>query len=94
MQSLFRTVASLRGITAIFVTHDVKESLLIGDTFALLREGQLHAFPDRTAFCADPISGVTREAEFWRAVSGDVATKPSSAAAYAPNGGASCCKPH
>ncbi|MDE2150428.1 MAG: ABC transporter ATP-binding protein [Gammaproteobacteria bacterium] len=72
MQALFRNVAAARGITAIFVTHDVKESLLVGDAFALLREGRLQIYADRQAFCADPASGVGREAGFWREMTNEV----------------------
>ena len=63
MQSLFRTMVHVRGITSIFVTHDVKEALLIGDVFGPLRGGRLHVYPDRKGFRADLASDVGREAE-------------------------------
>jgi putrescine transport system ATP-binding protein len=65
MQALFKSVAHARGITSIFVTHDIKESLLMGDNFALLAGGRLRVYEDRETFCADPASGVHREASFW-----------------------------
>ena len=70
MQDLFKQVARERGISALFVTHDLKESIRIGDSFAILRDGQLRTFGDRQAFCADEQSGVDREAAFWRMVAG------------------------
>ncbi len=61
-----------RGITALLVTHDLKESMRMGDSFAMMRGGRVHAYADRKAFCADPASGVEREAAFWQAfTSGD-----------------------
>lgn len=65
MQSLLKRVAGEHRITSVFVTHDLKESLRMGNSFALLREGQLHGFADRAAFCADARSGVAREIDFW-----------------------------
>ena len=68
MQDLFKQVAHERGISALFVTHDLKESLRIGDTFAILHDGCLRTFDDRRAFCADPGSGVEGEMAFWNRV--------------------------
>ncbi|TAL88950.1 MAG: ABC transporter ATP-binding protein [Rhodanobacter sp.] len=72
MQDLFKQLARRRGITALLVTHDLKESMRMGDSFAMMRGGRVHAYADRKAFCADPASGVEREAAFWQAfTSGD-----------------------
>lgn len=68
MQELFRDVASQHRITSIFVTHDLKESLRVGDCFAMLRDRHLVFYGDRKAFCTDPSTGVQREMEFWRAL--------------------------
>ncbi|TAM97968.1 MAG: ABC transporter ATP-binding protein [Rhodanobacteraceae bacterium] len=73
MQQLFKDLAHARGITALFVTHDLKESLRMGDRFAMLLAGQLRHYPDRRAFCADPATGVVREAAFWGDLAGDTA---------------------
>ncbi len=73
MQLLFKRVSRERGISAIFVTHDLKESLQIGDRFAVLRDGRLRVFGDRAAFCRDPSSGVAREAQYWSEVATPVA---------------------
>lgn len=65
MQQVFKRLAHARGITALFVTHDLKESLRMGDHFAMLRGGRLQHYANRAAFCADPATGVAREASFW-----------------------------
>ena len=65
MQDVFKQIAHERGISTLFVTHDLKESLRIGDTFAILHDGRLRTFADRRAFCADPASGVGGEMSFW-----------------------------
>lgn len=65
MQHLFKRLARERGITALFVTHDLKESLLVGDRFAVIRAGRMHTYHDRREFCADPANGVDREVAFW-----------------------------
>ena len=68
MQQLFKRLARQTAITSIFVTHDLKESLLMGDRFGHLDQGQLHIFASRTDFIADPGTGVAREVEFWRSI--------------------------
>lgn len=73
-QRLFKHVAHTRGITSMFVTHDLKESLRMGDAFGLLRDGRLRLHHDRAAFCADPDTGISREAAFWGEVTGAPAT--------------------
>jgi len=67
MQDLFKQVSRERGITAVFVTHDLKESLRVGDQFAALRDGRCCVYADRAAFCRDPATGVARETAFWSA---------------------------
>lgn len=66
MQALFHRVAGERDITAVFVTHDLRETLTMGDQLAMMRAGKLHTYPDRTAFSNDPATGVAGEAAFWR----------------------------
>lgn len=65
MQALFKRVALEYAITAIFVTHDLKEALLLGDRLATLREGRLHAYETKAEFIADPLAGVAEEVAFW-----------------------------
>jgi ABC-type Fe3+/spermidine/putrescine transport system ATPase subunit len=68
MQALFKKVAAEYAITAIFVTHDLKEALLVGDAFATIRNGRFRAYANRLAFIDDPESGVRQEAGFWRSL--------------------------
>jgi putrescine transport system ATP-binding protein len=68
MQQLFKRVARELAITSIFVTHDLKESLLVGDRFAHLAEGRLHLYETREDFIADPRTGVGREIDFWSSI--------------------------
>ena len=68
MQGLFKKVAAEYAITAIFVTHDLKEALLVGDAFASIRAGRFRAYASRQEFIADPESGVRQEAGFWSAL--------------------------
>jgi ABC-type Fe3+/spermidine/putrescine transport system ATPase subunit len=66
MQALFRRIASGLNSTALFVTHDLRETLTMGDQVAMMRAGRLHTYADREAFCLDPATGVMREATFWQ----------------------------
>jgi len=68
MQRLFKQVARQVGITAIFVTHDLKEALIVGDRFGHLDAGRLRTFSDRSAFLADSSSGGAAETAFWRSL--------------------------
>ncbi len=72
MQTLFKRVAQRHAIGAVFVTHDLKEALLVGDRFARLDRGQLLTYTDRDDFCADPLSGVHRELDFWATLTRDL----------------------
>ena len=66
MQSFFQRVAAEHRITAIFVTHDVKEALIIGDRYGLMQAGKLTVYDTREAFIADPQTGVGAELQFWQ----------------------------
>lgn len=73
MQALFRQMATQRRITAVFVTHDLRETLTMGDRLGVLASGHLKTYPDRVAFSRDPSTGVANEAAFWRAACEDQA---------------------
>lgn len=66
MQALFRRVADRYRITAIFVTHDLKEAVLLGDRLAYMENGQLELFENLAAFVADPRTGMKQEIDFWK----------------------------
>ena len=65
MQRLFQDLAEAYAITALFVTHNLKEALLMGDRLAHLREGRLKTFASRQDFVDDPAVGVREEMDFW-----------------------------
>lgn len=65
MQAFFRQLSKDFAMTALFVTHDIKEALLVGDQLALLEAGQLQVFPSRAAFLQDPRAGGQEEMAFW-----------------------------
>ena len=70
MQALFKRVAAAYRITSLFVTHDLKEAILMGDRIAHLRAGRLKLFADRAELAADPEIGLMNEVRFWESVAG------------------------
>jgi putrescine transport system ATP-binding protein len=66
MQDLFRRVAAEYHITAVFVTHDLKEAVRMGDRLAYLENGRLDVFENLAAFIADPRTGMQQELDFWK----------------------------
>ena len=66
MQSLFKKIASEVGITTLFVTHDLKEAVLMGDRLGYMEHGQLEIFDSLAAFIADERTGMRQEIEFWQ----------------------------
>lgn len=65
MQELFRELVQSYGIAAVFVTHDLKEAIVLGDAIAYMEEGRLIHFSDKQEFIAHPHYGARREIEFW-----------------------------
>ena len=68
MQELFLELRRRFRTTALFVTHDLKEALLMGDHIGRMDEGTLRVFPSVEAFIADPHSGVQGELDFWKRI--------------------------
>ncbi len=68
MQELFKRVAQEFAITAIFVTHDLKESLIMGDRMAQMSGGKLRSFSSKEEFVNDPETGVGAELHFWESL--------------------------
>lgn len=66
MQRLCKTLCAASNSTVVFVTHDLKEALVMGDSYGRLADGRYQGYADRAAFCADPASGVAAERAFWR----------------------------
>lgn len=65
MQQLFKKMAARHRITALFVTHDLKEALIMGDQLAVIRKGKWRLYQDRESFMRDPETGVQDELAFW-----------------------------
>ena len=65
MQQLYKSMAKRYNITALFVTHDLKEALLMGDQVAYMQNGSLQIFTDKQTFINDPRTGVLNEVQFW-----------------------------
>ena len=68
MQALFQRVAAEYAITAIFVTHDLKEALLVGNGLATIRGGRFRAYSSKQEFIDDSDSGVAQEVGFWDSI--------------------------
>lgn len=66
MQILLKKMMALYEITGIFVTHDLKEAMLMGDRLASLREGKLKMYANHEAFIKDKDTGVQEEINFWQ----------------------------
>ncbi len=66
MQALFRRVAAEYHIAAVFVTHDLKEAVRMGDRLAYMENGRLDLFDNLGAFVADPRTGMKQEIDFWK----------------------------
>ena len=65
MQKLYKIIATTYDITALFVTHDLKESLIMGNKIAYMENGSLTVYKDRSAFLNDIKTGVKGEIDFW-----------------------------
>lgn len=68
MQELYLRISREHHITSLFVTHDVKEALGMGDQWATLHGGQLQTFSSQAAFIADESTGAQEEIRFWQNV--------------------------
>ena len=66
MQQLYKRIARTFRITTLFVTHDLKEALLMGDDLCTIRGGRLKLYPDKKSFIDDAETGVRGEMEFWK----------------------------
>lgn len=65
MQQLYKTIAAKFQITALFVTHDIKEALLMGDTIAYMEDGLLEIYANKKDFVNAAKTGVKNEIDFW-----------------------------
>ena len=65
MQELFKKLTAEFNITSLFVTHDLKEAVLMGDQIGFMEDGVLKVYKDKKDFIQDPQTGVQSEIEFW-----------------------------
>lgn len=65
MQEFYKRVASEQGISALFVTHDLKEALRMGNRWAYMENGTLDLFESLETFSTDTRTGVRGEIDFW-----------------------------
>jgi ABC-type sugar transport system ATPase subunit len=65
MQQLYKTIAKRFNITALFVTHDLKEALLMGDKISYMDKGLLEIFNSKKEFIEADKTGVKSEIDFW-----------------------------
>ncbi|MEO0638481.1 MAG: ABC transporter ATP-binding protein [Bacteroidota bacterium] len=65
MQELFQELKVRHKMTAIFVTHDLKEAMLMGQQLAYMQQGYLKIYSDRSEFLTDPSTEAGREIQFW-----------------------------
>lgn len=68
MQAFFKKMAEKHQISSIFVTHDLKEAVLMGDKLGLMEDGRLDIFENFTDFVHDERTGMGREIGFWKAL--------------------------
>lgn len=65
MQLLYKAISKEFSITSLFVTHDLKEALLMGDQIAKMNDGRLKVYASINEFVAAPESGAEEEINFW-----------------------------
>ncbi|MFY0673256.1 MAG: ABC transporter ATP-binding protein [Bacteroidia bacterium] len=66
MQELFKAISLQNEITSIFVTHDVKEAILMGDKWGIMEQGLLSIFENKHSFAVDARTGAAQEKDFWQ----------------------------
>lgn len=68
MQQLFKNIAKQFQLTALFVTHDLKEALIMGDVMSYMQSGLLKVYDSKDDFINDITTGVQNEIGFWNAL--------------------------
>jgi ABC-type nitrate/sulfonate/bicarbonate transport system ATPase subunit len=68
MQDLFQKLTQEYEITSLFVTHDLKEAVLMGDNIGFMKAGQLQVYKTREEFIKDAKTGVQEEIDFWQSL--------------------------
>jgi len=70
MQELFKEIACEFDITSIFVTHNLKEAILMGDCIAYMYNGKLKPYDTIRDFIESDETGVQDEIAFWKDLAG------------------------
>lgn len=65
MQDLFKKIAKQFQLTALFVTHDLKEALIMGNIMSYMQDGILKVYNSKEEFINDGKTGVQNEIGFW-----------------------------
>lgn len=65
MQALYKRVAQQYRLTALFVTHDLKEALIMGDVMSYMENGVLKLYNTKQDFINEESTGVQKEIQFW-----------------------------
>lgn len=68
MQLLFKDLAAEFKLSALFVTHDLKEAIIMGDSIGKIQKGKLLQYESKQAFFDDATSGVKNEVDFWKGI--------------------------
>ena len=68
MQELYKKAATEFQITALFVTHDIKEALLMGNKITYMHNGMLVQYETKEDFINDEMTGAKREIAFWNSL--------------------------
>jgi ABC-type sugar transport system ATPase subunit len=68
MQELYKRIAREFQLTALFVTHDIKEALIMGDAMSYMQDGALKLYDTKEEFMRDSRTGVQNEINFWNAL--------------------------
>jgi putrescine transport system ATP-binding protein len=68
MQLFFKRIAAQYQITAIFVTHDLKEAVAMGQQWALLENRRWNHYRHLEDFSKDPKTGLQQEIAYWKKI--------------------------
>ena len=66
MQELFKKLSKKMKLTSIFITHDLKEALTMGDHIGKIELGHFKRYDSKQDFYNDVDSGAQQEAAFWK----------------------------
>lgn len=68
VQKVFQKLCREFSISSILVTHDIKETLLLGNRFAKLDHGIFKNYSSKKDFISDPSTGASAEINYWKSI--------------------------